>query len=88
MNHNNIWNESPLIIAIRYRLLRVIELLLRKNDIDLDTCRDPISKKSARDLLRENEICPHLLTPNTMTVSPAKTLFTYLKNRDEEMFLR
>ncbi|CAG9770986.1 unnamed protein product [Ceutorhynchus assimilis] len=88
VNHNNIWNETPLIIAIRYRLLGVIELILEKRDVDLDSCKDKYSDKSARDLLRENEICLKLLTPNTITVPSAKLLFTYLKNGDENMFLR
>ncbi|XP_066262640.1 transient receptor potential cation channel protein painless-like [Euwallacea similis] len=89
VNHNNIWNETPLLIAIRYRLLGVIQLLLRKPDIDLDTCKDPFKGKSARDLLKENEIHLNLFNPTTtFTTSEVKTLFTYLKSGDEEMFLR
>lgn len=88
VNHNNIWNETPLIMAIRYRLLRVIQLLLMKKDVDLDSCKDTRSGKSARDLLRENEIHLHLLSPHTVAVSSVKTLFTFLKSNDEELFLR
>uniref|UniRef100_A0AAR5P9W3 Ion transport domain-containing protein n=1 Tax=Dendroctonus ponderosae TaxID=77166 RepID=A0AAR5P9W3_DENPD len=88
VNHNNIWNETPLIIAIRYRLLRVIQLLLMKKDIDLDSCKDMRSRKSARDLLRENEIHLNMLSPHTVTVPPVQTLFTFLKSDDEELFLR
>ncbi|XP_050294855.1 transient receptor potential channel pyrexia-like isoform X1 [Anthonomus grandis grandis] len=88
INHNNIWNETPLLIAIRYRLLNVIELLLRTGTADLDTCKDPYTKKSARDMLREHEIHLDLLLPNTVTVSSANMLFTFLKGREEEEFLR
>ncbi|XP_066143004.1 transient receptor potential cation channel protein painless-like [Euwallacea fornicatus] len=89
VNHNNIWNETPLLIAIHYRLLGVIELLLRRPDIDLDTCKDSLKGKSARDLLKENDIHLNLLNPiTTFTTSEVKILFTYLKSGDEEMFLR
>lgn len=87
VNHNNIWNETPLTIAIKFRLLKVIELILKTENVDLDTCKDSTGK-SARDLLREYGICLDLLITNNKSASPEKILFTYLKAEEEELFLR
>lgn len=89
INHNNIWNETPLLIAIRYRQLEVVKLLLQRPEIDLDTCKSPGTDQSARDLLKENEIHLDLLNQTTtLFVDPVQTLFTYLKSGNEETFLR
>lgn len=88
INHNNIWNETPLLLAIRYRQLGVIKLLLQRPEIDLDTCKSS-DNKSARDLLKENEIHLDLINQTTtLSVDPVQTLFTYLKSGNEETFLR
>ncbi|KAL1518096.1 hypothetical protein ABEB36_001771 [Hypothenemus hampei] len=88
VNHNNIWNETPLMIAIKYRLLEVVRLLVLRQDIDLDTCKNE-QGKSARDLLSENNICQDIVRLDTFaSPSPSKTLFTFLKGKDEALFLR
>lgn len=88
VNHNNIWNETPLTIAIKFKLLKVIELILKTENVELDTCKDSSTGKSARDLLREYGICLELLTTNNKSASPEQILFTYLKAEEEELFLR
>lgn len=88
INHNNIWNDTPLLLAIRYRQLGVIELLLKRPEIDLDTCKTS-HNKSPRDLLNEKEIHLDLINQTTtLSVDPVQTLFTYLKSGNEETFLR
>ncbi|XP_066250463.1 transient receptor potential cation channel protein painless-like isoform X2 [Euwallacea similis] len=92
VNHNDMWNETPLLIAVRYKLLGVIKLLLMSSYINLNTCKDLSSGKSARDLLKENQIyLDHLDRWNLTNSSPVeevRTLFTYLKSGNEDMFLR
>jgi len=88
INHNNIWNDTPLLLAIRYRQLGVIKLLLKRPEIDLDTCKTS-HNKSPRDLLNEKEIHLDLINQTTtLSVDPVQTLFTYLKSGNEETFLR
>jgi hypothetical protein len=91
VNHSNFWNESPLLIAIKRKYFKIVEMLLKQNGIDLDSCRGAVSKKTARELLiivkkKINKVktktLPKQAGPHT------KILFRLLKSGDEEAFLR
>jgi ankyrin repeat protein len=90
VNHNNFWNDTPLLIAIKRKYFTIVKMLLEKDDIDLDSCRGTVSGKSARELLRGRKKIRKLKTkalpkqPSTHT----KILFRLLKSGDEEAFLK
>jgi hypothetical protein len=78
------------LIAIKRKYFSIVEMLLKQNGIDLDSCRGAVSKKTARELLivkkKINKIktktLPKRAGPHT------KILFRLLKSGDEEAFLR
>jgi hypothetical protein len=90
VNHSNFWNETPLLIAIKRKYFTIVEMLLKQDGIDLDSCRGAVSKKTARELLIvkkkinkfKTKTLPKQAGPHT------KILFRLLKSGDEETFLR
>jgi ankyrin repeat protein len=90
VNHNNFWNDTPLLIAIKRKYFTIVEMLLEKDDIDLDSCRGTVSGKSARELLRGRKKMRKLKTKAlpTQPSTHTKILFRLLKSGDEEAFLK
>jgi hypothetical protein len=89
VNHNNFWNETPLLIAIKRKYFTVVDMLLTQDSIDLDSCRGAVSGKTARELLRGKKKIKKIKTkalPNK-TSTDTKILFRLLKSGDEEAFL-
>ncbi|KAJ3641689.1 hypothetical protein Zmor_028172 [Zophobas morio] len=85
INHTNFWNQTPILIAIKRRYFRVVRLLLEKSDIDLDSCKDAVSGKTARELLEREKW--HWLPKGLSSRSPKEILFSFLKSGDEDNFL-
>ncbi|KAF7279879.1 hypothetical protein GWI33_006640 [Rhynchophorus ferrugineus] len=89
INHKNIWNESPVIIALRNRFLKVLKRLRCKTDIDIDTCQDRVLKRSARDMFKSMGIDVNKIPKSSQIFDhPKQFLFAVLKNNMEEPFLR
>ncbi|CAH1379704.1 unnamed protein product, partial [Tenebrio molitor] len=89
VNHNNFWNETPLLIAIKRKYFKIVDMLLKQDSIDLDSCRGAVSGKTARELLRGKKKIKKIKTkalPNK-TSTDTKILFRLLKSGDEEAFL-
>jgi predicted nucleic acid-binding OB-fold protein len=84
VNHSNFWNETPLLIAISRKHFKIVDMLLKQDGIDLDSCRGGVSGKTARELLKEKDLNVLPKQPNTHT----KILFRLLKSGDEKAFLR
>jgi ankyrin repeat protein len=84
VNHNNFWNETPLLIAIKRKYFTVVEMLLEQDGIDVDSCRGAVSGKTARELLKRTklEVLPKQSSTHT------KILFRLLKSGDEKAFTR
>ncbi|XP_060534611.1 transient receptor potential channel pyrexia-like [Cylas formicarius] len=89
VNHDNIFGETPLVLAIKYRYLKVIKLLLKRKEIDIKSRTDPVTGKSPQEILRENDIyVEYLGSYSAQTEDPKKTLFGFLKRHHEDFFLR
>ncbi|XP_030758861.1 uncharacterized protein LOC115884434 [Sitophilus oryzae] len=89
VNHKNIWNESPIIIALRYRFLRVLNVLQYQPNIDIDSCKDLVLNKTARDIMKENDIDVNGIPFSAAVFNdPRNLLFTLLKSNNEDRFLR
>ncbi|XP_030757681.1 uncharacterized protein LOC115883457 [Sitophilus oryzae] len=88
VNHKNIWCESPIIIALRYRFLKVLNLLQRQPNIDIDSCKDLALNKTARDIMKEYDIDLNgILFSSAVFNDPINLLFTLLKSNSEDKFL-
>ncbi|XP_063912869.1 uncharacterized protein LOC135129603 [Zophobas morio] len=86
INHTNFWNQTPILIAIKRRYFGVVKLLLEKSKIDLDSCKDAVSGKTARELLEGKEELGKLST-RLGSRSTKEILFSFLKSGDEDNFL-
>ncbi|KAJ3641690.1 hypothetical protein Zmor_028173 [Zophobas morio] len=86
INHTNFWNQTPILIAIKRRYFGVVKLLLEKSDIDLDSCKDAVSGKTAREILEGKEGLGKLPTGLGSRL-PKEVLFSFLKSGDEDNFL-
>ncbi|XP_018563908.1 uncharacterized protein LOC108905511 [Anoplophora glabripennis] len=87
VNHSNFWNETPICTAVRYRYIRITELLLTVPNIDLDNYKE--GRLTIRAYLKENHIRQDTLSQsNVLYEDPVKILFDYLKSGDEEAFVQ
>jgi hypothetical protein len=90
VNHSNFWNETPLLIAIKRKYFTIVDMLLKQDDIDLDSCRGAVSGKTARELLKGKKKIKKIKTKvlPEQSSTHTKILFRLLKSGDEEAFLR
>ncbi|KAJ8921825.1 hypothetical protein NQ315_008457, partial [Exocentrus adspersus] len=86
VNHSNLWNETPICIAVRYRYIKITELLLTVPTLDLDNYKE--GGFSTRAYLKENFIRQDTISQsNILYDDPIKILFDHLKSGDEDAFV-
>jgi ankyrin repeat protein len=91
VNHNNFWNETPLLIAIKRKYFTIVAYLLSLDGIDVDSCRDAVTGKTARELLTDIKKIKNIKTKTLLrkqATTHTNILFRLLKSGDEEAFLR
>ncbi|CAH1109924.1 unnamed protein product [Psylliodes chrysocephalus] len=83
VNQTNFWNETPICLAVRYRYLKLINLLLTVDSIDLDSFIE--SGKTIQEYLKWNLYIT--LPKSYIQEDPLRIRFNFLKSGDEESFL-
>lgn len=83
VNHTNCWNETPLCLAIRYRYIKLINLFLTMDYLDLDSFKE--CGKPLRQYLKWNL---YISLPQSYVEEDIPTIrFNLLKSGDEESFM-
>ncbi|CAG9857200.1 unnamed protein product [Phyllotreta striolata] len=83
VNQTNFWNETPICLAIRFRYIKLIKLLLTVHCIDLDSFVE--SGRTIREYLKWNLFTA--LPKSYVQEDPLKIRFNFLKSGDEFNFI-
>ncbi|XP_072380016.1 uncharacterized protein [Diabrotica undecimpunctata] len=84
VNHTNFWNETPICLAVRYRYTQLVQLLLKIDYLDIDTCTE--SGKTIREYLKLNLFTD--LPQSYVQEDPTVIKFNLLKAGDVERFIQ